>query len=130
MIKILVAAHGDLGREYIRTLELIVGKCENVEAVAIDIQTPFDALRDIVRNSLDAGAGTLIVTDMFGGTPSNISLPYLAEGTVEIVFGLNLPMLITAVNKREKLPLFELAERVSAAGRDSIFRALSVLKAK
>jgi PTS system mannose-specific IIA component len=130
MIKILIASHGNLGQEYLRTLELIVGRKGNIDVIQIDTTTPLDALKGNVENSLDKDAGTIVITDMFGGTPSNISIPYLSEGKVEIVFGLNLPMLITAVNKREKLKLSELAEAVAKSGRDSIFRALDILKAR
>lgn len=126
MIKIVIATHNGLGRAYLETLELIMGKQENIEIVEVDIHTQIDALKDVIKNRLDDIAGTLVLTDMFGGTPSNISIPYLVKDKVEIVFGLNLPMLLTAVSKRSKMKLAELAEASAKAGRDSIFRALEL----
>jgi len=122
MIKIVIATHNGLGRAYLDTLQLIMGKQENIEIVEVDINTSLDSLKNVINNQVDASAGTIILTDMFGGTPSNISIPYSVKDKVEVVFGLNLPMLITAVSKRSKMKLGELAEAVAKAGRDSIFK--------
>ncbi|MCX7771104.1 MAG: hypothetical protein N2202_08510 [Proteobacteria bacterium] len=126
MIKIVIATHNGLGRAYLETLELIMGKQENIEVVEVDINTKLDELKKVVKNEIDDRSGTLILTDMFGGTPSNVSIPFLIKDLVEIVFGLNLPMLLTAVSKRDRLKLAELAEACAKAGRESIFRALDV----
>jgi PTS system mannose-specific IIA component len=126
MIKIVIATHNGLGRAYYETLELIMGKQENIEVVEVDLHTQLDELKKVIKNDIDEAAGTLILTDMFGGTPSNISIPFLVKDRVEIVFGLNLPMLLTAVSKRDKLRLSELAEVSAKSGRDSIFRALDI----
>ncbi len=123
MIKIVIATHNGLGRAYLDTLQLIMGKQENIEIVEVDINTSLDSLKNVIDNQVDASAGTIVLTDMFGGTPSNISIPYFVKDKVEVVFGLNLPMLITAVSKRNKMKLGELAEAVAKAGRDGIFKA-------
>ncbi len=126
MIKIVIATHNGLGRAYLETLELIMGKQENIEIVEVDLNTQLDELKKVIKNDVDETLGTLILTDMFGGTPSNISIPFLVKDRVEIVFGLNLPMLLTAVSKRDKIKLSELAEISAKAGRDSIFRAFDI----
>lgn len=126
MIKIVIATHNGLGRAYLETLELIMGKHENIEVVEVNVNTQLDELKKVIKNDIDDMSGTLILTDMFGGTPSNISIPFLVKDKVEIVFGLNLPMLLTAVSKRDKLKLSELAEISAKSGKDSIFRALDI----
>lgn len=126
MIKIVIATHNGLGRAYLETLELIMGKQENIEVVEVNLNTQLDELKKVIKNDIDDASGTLILTDMFGGTPSNISIPFLVKDKVEIVFGLNLPMLLTAVSKRDKLKLAELAEISAKSGKDSIFRALDI----
>jgi PTS system mannose-specific IIA component len=123
MIKIVIATHNGLGRAYLETIELIMGKQENIEIVEVNINTSLESLKNVINNEIDASAGTIILTDMFGGTPSNISIPYFIKDKVEVIFGLNLPMLITAVAKRNKMKLGELADAVTKAGRDSIFKA-------
>lgn len=126
MIKIVIATHNGLGRAYLETLELIMGKQENIEVVEVNLNTQLDELKKVIKNDVNETSGTLILTDMFGGTPSNISIPFLLKDKVEIVFGLNLPMLLTAVSKRDKTKLSELAEISAKSGRESIFRALDV----
>ncbi len=126
MIKIVIATHNGLGRAYLETLELIMGKQENIEVVEVNLNTQLDELKKVIKNDVNETSGTLILTDMFGGTPSNISIPFLVKDKVEIVFGLNLPMLLTAVSKRDKTKLSELAEISAKSGRESIFRALDV----
>jgi PTS system mannose-specific IIA component len=123
MIKIVIATHNGLGRAYLETIELIMGNQENIEIVEVNINTSLESLKNVINNEIDASAGTIILTDMFGGTPSNISIPYFIKDKVEVIFGLNLPMLITAVAKRNKMKLGELADAVTKAGRDSIFKA-------
>lgn len=126
MIKIVIATHMGLSRAYLETARLILGQIDNVESVEIDINTSLDFLKDVVKNTLDSVSGTIILTDMFGGTPSNLSIPYAKEGNVEVIFGLNLPMLITAITKRNKLSLIELAKEIVKSGKESIFRALEI----
>lgn len=126
MIKIVIATHNGLGRAYLETLELIMGKQENIEVVEVNLNTQLDELKKVIKNDVNETSGTLILTDMFGGTPSNISIPFLVKDKVEIVFGLNLPMLLTAVSKRDKTKLSELAEISAKSGRESIFRALDI----
>lgn len=123
MIGIVIATHGLLGAELINTAELILGGIESAVSVSINAQESPESMRaDIERalKTVDKGKGVLILTDMFGGTPSNLSLSFLANGRVEVLSGVNLPMLIKLIQTRTQLELTELAEMVGAYGRNSI----------
>lgn len=112
MIGILIAAHQDLGFALCRAAEGIVGKMERVEAVSLCYdEPPAEGKRRIEEalRRLDAGQGVLILTDMFGGTPTNMSLPFLEAGRVEVLTGVNLPMVVKAQGARAELGLGELA---------------------
>lgn len=98
LIGIVVVAHGGLAREYVAALEHVVGECPNVVAVSVNgdrstVQGEISAAADAV----DAGCGVVIVTDIFGGSPSNLSLGKSAQSNRTIIFGANLPMLIKLV---------------------------------
>jgi PTS system mannose-specific IIA component len=132
MIGILVLTHGELGGQFINTARLIGLRSEEaVVAVSIDPSDSPDVLRDQISQTiknLDAGEGVLILTDLFGGTPCNLSLSFLQDGRVEVVTGLNLPMMIKAINSRSDHDLGSLAKSASEAGRDNIFLAGDVLR--
>lgn len=133
MIGIVVVAHFNLAREMVAATELIVGKQERFEYVNIfpedDVQKIKKKVVDALKRA-DGGDGILILTDMFGGTPSNISLSFLEEGKVEVVTGVNLPMLIKLVTYRHDKTLFELANFISQYGRKNINLATDVLNPK
>ena len=123
MIGLLIVTHGSLGQEILKTAEFIIGVLEGCLTVSIDSARSPEFLRESVGTAiraLDKGAGVLVLTDMFGGTPSNISLSFLEEGRVEILSGVNLPMLLKAVQLREKSALSEAAQSVGEYGRKSI----------
>ena len=133
MIGILVITHGDLGQQIIRSAQLIgLDSEESVSAVSIDPTTEsHDVLREKVSKSIaasDSGDGVLILTDLFGGTPTNISLSFLEDGQVEVVTGVNLPMMIRAINSRGDHDLVSLSKVVSDSGRESIYLAGEVLR--
>lgn len=122
--------HGRLGRELINAAEFILGKIEQVECISIEPNLDPDRLRSALSQALqraDNKAGVLVMTDMFGGTPNNISLAFLEEGKVEVVTGVNLPMVIKAATARKDKSLAELASLVGASGRDSISVAGEIL---
>jgi PTS system mannose-specific IIA component len=127
MIGILVVAHGDLGPQFITTARLIGLNSEDaLLALSIDPSQSLDLLREQVTQAIkkvDRGEGVLILTDLFGGTPTNISLAFLQEGKVEVVTGLNLPMMIKAINSRTDHDLGALARLASEAGKENIFLA-------
>jgi PTS system mannose-specific IIA component len=132
MIGILVLTHGELGSQFIHTARLIgLSSEEAVVALSIDPSDSPDILRDQISQTikkLDSGEGVLILTDLFGGTPCNLSLSFLADGKVEVVTGLNLPMMIKAINSRLDHDLGALAKNASEAGRENIFLAGDVLR--
>jgi PTS system mannose-specific IIA component len=133
MVGVVLITHPNLGEEFIRSAETICGKLSFLTSVSIDTRRGVEELReDIARavKTVDSGKGVLILTDMFGGTPSNMSLAFLSEGRVEVITGLNLPMLIKISNCREGRTLQELAKMVKEAGQRNINLASEVLQKK
>jgi len=132
MIGIVVVTHSQLGEALIEAAEFIVGsRPEGVVSVSIDLNQNVDKLREkVVAGIKKAGReeGILILTDMFGGTPSNISYSFLEEGRVEVLSGVNLPILVQALNSRAKMGLSELAASLEIFGRKSITLASGILK--
>ena len=118
----------------IDTAELIVGsRPEAMSAVSINITEDVDKLRGKVARAIKEVTrkrGALILTDMFGGTPSNLSYSFLREGQVEVVSGVNLPIVIKAINTRENMDLGELAECLESFGKRSISMASGILRGK
>jgi mannose PTS system EIIA component len=131
-IGILALTHGELGLQFIETARLIgLSSEDGVAALAINPSDSHDQLRERVAQAIrevNAGEGVLILTDLFGGTPTNLSLAFLEAGKIEVVTGLNLPMFIKAVNSRAEHDLPGLARAASEAGRDSIYLAGQVLR--
>ena len=123
MIGLLVITHGDLGGELVKAAEFIMGNREKITSLSVMSQTNPDQLSRQIKQAIDTVGGpegVLVLTDMFGGTPNNISLTMLEEGKVEVVTGVNLPMVIKALSSRDKLSLTELASQVCSAGREAI----------
>lgn len=133
MVGVVLITHPNLGEEFIRSAETICGKLPFFASVSIDTQRGVEELREKIAQAIktvDSGKGVLILTDMFGGTPSNMSLAFLSEGRVEVVTGLNLPMLIKVSNCREGRTLQELAKMVKEAGQRNINLASEILQKK
>lgn len=133
MIGLVVVAHFNLAREMVAATELIVGEQEQFAAVDIFPNDPVEKTKEKIVSALknsDTGDGVIILTDMFGGTPSNISLSFLEEDRVEVVAGVNLPMLIKLVTYREGRTLDELASFITQYGQKNIYLATDVLKAR
>jgi PTS system mannose-specific IIA component len=131
MIGVVIVTHCGLGSELINTAEFILGRIPGIIAVTIDAQASADIIRAGVEagiKKVDHGDGIIILTDMFGGTPSNISLSFLAADQIEVLTGVNLPMIIKLIQSRERLELGELAKSVGEYGRKSINVASEVLK--
>lgn len=133
MIGIVVVAHFNLAREMVAATELIVGKQDQFKYVDIFPDEEVDKIKkrltDALKNA-DAGEGAIILTDMFGGTPSNISLSFLEEGKIEVVTGTNLPMLIKLVTYRQGRSLQELAGFIANYGKKNIYLATDVLNVR
>lgn len=130
MIGVIVVTHLNLGLELIKAAEFILGRQESVESISVEPQKSSDTVRDQIESAIskvDLGEGAIILTDMFGGTPSNLSLSFHALNKVEILTGVNLPMLIKLFQTRKKMDLTTLSQEVSIAGRKSINVAGEIL---
>jgi PTS system mannose-specific IIA component len=132
MIGILVVTHSGLGEALIEAAESILeGPLGAATAVSVDLSQSAEKMRKKIGagiKAVDQGNGVLILTDMFGGTPSNLSLSFVGEGRIEVLTGVNLPVLIRAAKMRKDKNLSEIAESVQAYGRRSISLASGVLK--
>jgi PTS system mannose-specific IIA component len=130
MIGIVIVTHGELGTELLRTAQEIVGKFPSVEAVSVQASEPIDKARKKIEASLQRvsdGSGVLILTDLFGGTPSNLVLSYLEAGRLEVVTGVNLPMLMKLPSLREERDLRTLADSLAKYGQRNILVASEFL---
>lgn len=129
-VGVVIVTHYRLGEEFLHALRLIVPDAENFHAVAIDPGQSVEEMRNAIGTALgkaEAGDGVLVLTDMFGGTPSNIALSFLEDQRVEVVTGVNLPMLIKLATLSEAHPLEELAALVKKYGRRNISVARELL---
>jgi mannose PTS system EIIA component len=133
MIGVLITTHGNLGSELIKAAELIRGSLKGIVHVSIDQTKGVEDLKKEISmaiKKLDQGKGVLILTDLFGGTPSNISLSFLKEGKVEVITGVNLPMLLKLPDIREGMQLKEFARSVKDYGIKNISLASEILSKK
>jgi len=122
-VGVLIVTHYRLGEEFLQALRLILPDAPDFEAVSVDPTMPVEAVRGAIAAGLkkaDEGSGVLILTDMFGGTPSNMSLSFHDEHQVEVVTGMNLPMLIKLATLRDAKPLDELAGFIKSYGQRNI----------
>jgi len=130
MVGIIIVTHGDLGTELLRTAQEIVGKLPRVEAVSIHASEQIEKARkkiETVLQRVNDGSGVLILTDLFGGTPSNLVLSYLEAGRLEVVTGVNLPMLMKLPSVREDRDLRALADKLAKYGQRNILVASEFL---
>jgi PTS system mannose-specific IIA component len=130
MIGILVVTHGGLASELVRAAVEIAAEGEAIAAVGLDWKESGESVRARIESGIsdvERGAGVLILTDMFGGTPSNLAFPFLKQNRVEIVTGVNLPMLLRSLATRREEPLAALAHAVRERGRKSIEVASDLL---
>ncbi len=132
MIGIVVVTHCQLGEELIGAAEFIIGnRPASLESVSIDLNENAEKLRNKISKGIKnvkGKEGVLILTDMFGGTPSNLSYSFLEEGRIEVLSGVNLPILIQAASMREKMKLDELGTNLESFGKKSISLASGILK--
>lgn len=131
MIGLVLVTHGRLAAEFISALEHVVGKQSSMEAICIGPDDKMDERRNDIAASIakvDQGQGVIVLTDMFGGTPSNLAISLLEEGRVEVVAGLNLPMLVKLARVRKDCPLAKAASAAQDAGRKYINIASQVLQ--
>ena len=129
-VGVLIVAHYRLGEELLQATRLIVPQAHVFRSVAIEPKQSVEEMRSAIAEELaevDRGEGVLILTDMFGGTPSNISLSFTTEKRVEVVTGVNLPMLIKLATLSEEKTLEELAPFIKEYGQRNISLASEIL---
>ncbi|MDF1730951.1 MAG: PTS sugar transporter subunit IIA [Minwuia sp.] len=130
MIGMVLVTHGRLAEEFIAATEHVVGAQENVRAISIGPDDDMEQRRKDIMEAVSAvndGNGVVLLTDMFGGTPSNLAISMMDQGEVEVIAGMNLPMLIKLATVREKSTLREAAAIAQEAGRKYINVASQVL---
>jgi PTS system mannose-specific IIA component len=137
MIGIVIVTHSELGdalvgaAEFIAAEFIVGSRPESIESISIDLSENAEKLRQKIDRGIKkvmGSEGVIILTDMFGGTPSNLSYSFLEEGRIEVLSGVNLPILIQAVNMRKKMKLDQLAANLEAFGKRSISLASGILK--
>lgn len=123
MIGLVIATHANLGSEILLATEMIIGTLSQAQAVGIRKEDSVEEIRAAVAGAIEAVSadhGVIVMTDMFGGTPSNISLAFLEPGRVEVLTGVNLPMVLKFFNSQEGLSLAELALLLQSYGQQGI----------
>jgi mannose PTS system EIIA component len=130
MIGLVLVTHGRLAVEFITAMEHVVGKQEAVEAICIGPEDDMEVRRADIATAIDAvdkGRGVIILTDLFGGTPSNLAISLMETGRVEVIAGINLPMLIRLEGARRNMSVAAAVAAAREAGRKYISVASEVL---
>lgn len=133
MIGVLIVTHKELAEALLSVCDLIMGRQEGMAAVSLDPNASPETCRQLIQQGLaqvNNGDGVIILTDMLGGTPSNLSLAFLQTGKVEVVTGVNLPMLMKLANLRDLKDLSQVASALRQSGQQGITVASEVLKGK
>lgn len=130
MIGLVLVTHGNLAQEFISAMQHVVGPQEQVEAVCIGPEDDMETRRAEILEKAEAvnkGDGTIVLTDMFGGTPSNLAISIMEKTKVEIIAGINLPMLIKLCSLRKEKSLKEAVSGAQEAGKKYITVASQLL---
>ncbi|ODT07562.1 MAG: PTS fructose transporter subunit IIA [Mesorhizobium sp. SCN 65-20] len=133
MIGLVLVTHGQLADEFRHAVEHVVGPQENFETVSIGADDDMAQRRSDIINAVaraDTGSGVVVLTDMFGGTPSNLAISVMEAGRVEVIAGMNLPMLIKLSSVRKADNMAAALDEAQAAGRKYINVASQVLSGK
>lgn len=133
MIGGIIVSHGKMAEELLNALTIILGEAPNIEAISIGWYDDVEESKRKINQSLkrvDQKSGVVIFTDMFGGTPSNLSFTFQRDGQVEIITGVNLPMLIKFVSLQRSNVLKDVAKKVVEQGKKNIHLASVLLGAK
>jgi PTS system mannose-specific IIA component len=123
MIGMILVTHGRLAEEFVHAMEHVVGEQPDVATICIGPNDDMEARRREIANAIkrvDSGNGTVILTDLFGGTPSNLAISLLKRGTTEVIAGINLPMLIRLAGARKEMELSAAVIAAREAGRNYI----------
>lgn len=130
MIGIVLVTHGRLAAEFVAAMEHVVGPQKNVASICIEADDDMEVRRADIAGAVktvDTGRGVVILTDMFGGTPSNLAISLLSGGHVEVIAGVNLPMLIRLASVRSEMALADAVLAAQEAGRKYISVASKIL---
>jgi PTS system mannose-specific IIA component len=132
MIGIVVATHGELGRSLAGTLRMILGEIQGLAAVALESSDSLETFQEKLEKALaevdPKGEGSFVLVDMLGGTPFNVSFRLSQEKPIQLITGVNLPMLLKAVSHQGDSDIQALAPEVAKAGRDGVIWARDLLK--
>ncbi len=126
-----IVSHGQVATELLAAAEAVVGELSHIVAVSIGWHDDVELAKGEIQRAIEQvseGSGVLVMTDMFGGTPTNISAMFLKKNEVEIVTGVNLPMVIKLASHNKETTLSELAELVEHQGKQAIYRTSSLLE--
>jgi PTS system mannose-specific IIA component len=125
-----IVSHGQVANELLAAAEAVVGDLSHITAVSIGWHDDVEIAKSEIARAIDEvsdGVGVLILTDMFGGTPTNISAMFLDKSDIEIVTGVNLPMVIKVASLNKEIPLLDFAKEVEDQGKEAICRASTLL---
>ena len=123
MIGLILVTHGKLAEEFVHAMQHVVGRQDAVATVCIGPNDDMEARRKEIAAAIaavDSGSGTIILTDLFGGTPSNLAISLMQAGKVEVIAGINLPMLIRLAKARHSMELGKATAAARDAGRNYI----------
>jgi len=126
-----LVSHGQVANELLAAAEAVVGNLSHIAAVSIGWHDDVESAKSEIQRAIkkvSSGAGVLLLTDMFGGTPTNISAMFIKENEVEIVTGVNLPMVIKLASQTREMSLTEMAKEVEEQGKQSIYRTGALLE--
>lgn len=129
---VLVVTHGDFGKELINAAQSVLGPQDALESIGVDVEIGVDETVEAIRGAIkrvDSGSGVIILTDLFGGSPTTLSLGLLKTEDIEVVTGVNLPMLVKALQSR-LMQLSKIAQETAEAGRQGIKVAGAMLRGK
>jgi mannose PTS system EIIA component len=132
MIGVLIVTHGRLAHEFRAALEHVVGPQEQLDTISIGPDDDLDMRRADMLDALtrvDSGEGVVVLTDMFGGTPSNLAISAMERDNVEVIAGVNLPMLVKLASVRGECRLVEAVNQAQEAGKKYISVASQILAA-
>jgi mannose PTS system EIIA component len=133
MVGILIVSHGRMAEALISSIQFLVGNLQKIRGISIWPRDKENEVRDRIKKELkevDDGDGVVILTDVFGGTPMNLSLSFLKEEKVEVVTGVNMPMLLTLSSYRKGRSLREIVKLVKRSGRRSIVLAKTLVRVR
>lgn len=128
-----IISHGQLANELLAAAEQVVGELNHIRSVSIGWHDNVEVARDEIERSINevsGGNGVLLLTDMFGGTPTNIAAMFIEEDKTEVVTGVNLPMVIKLASQNGETSLSEMALEVETQGKQSIYKAGDLLEPK